>query len=187
MTGWSLYSECWSQNIVQRSPDSSATMWPNIWGLFVKLYELFTARRARHSAQHSLCAQWAQSVRIAALIPLRGGIMRGFRGWLESGLGVAGCPRLHLQNWARCSFTLHCLNFRFSHVNLKSFNILSNDLILTAIVFKQPRSCWVTKLPAPFNLSAVTTARCHPNTEQTSPIIWLSLSEVFSTVSRIQP
>ena len=83
------------------------------------------------------------------------------------------------------SYTL--LNFLFSHVDLKSFNVFSNDLILTAIVFKQPGSCWVTKLPAPFNLSAVTAARCHPNTEQTSPIIWLPLSEVFSTVSRIQP
>ena len=67
---------------VRRSPDSSATMWPNIWGLFVKLYELFTARRARHSALHSLCAQWAQWARIAALIPLREGIMRGWLVWV---------------------------------------------------------------------------------------------------------
>ena len=78
-------------------------------------------------------------------------------------------PRLAKMKWLQLYIAL--LNFRFSRVNLKSLNILSNDLILTAIVFKQPRSCWVTKLPAPFNLSAVTTARCHPNTEQTSPII----------------
>ena len=60
------------------------------------------------------------------------------RGWsLESGLDMT------LLAWTCKTGSLHPIHSCFSHVNLKSFNVVSNDLILTAIVFKQPRSCWV--------------------------------------------
>ena len=52
------------------------------------------------------------------------------RGWLESELGMAFLAWTVQHSW-----------IVYSHVKFKSFKVL--DLILTAIVFKQPRSCWV--------------------------------------------